>query len=153
MLNRPIFIEKNMDIVFGIACVMILCQRRMRTELTVYSVLYTHCGPSPKKGVWELLHCVQNGFSCTQPYRYRLERIIRTCKALLNSISDIPSLGPASFSRIIVGLRIFNSAKIEHLPQRAIVSPEQSVCRVSMSAIETASFLFTGDAAGRPMFK
>jgi hypothetical protein len=76
---------------------------------------------------------------------------LHTCKALLNSTSDIPSLGPAQLSRMIVGLKIFNNAKIEHCPQRAIVSLGSSVCRVSMNAIETAKFLFAGVAAGRPI--
>ncbi len=71
---------------------------------------------------------------------------------MFNSTSDIPSLGPALFSRIIAGRRIFNNAKIEHLPQRAIVSLVLSVFLVSMSAIATANFLFAGDDVGRPMF-
>ena len=73
------------------------------------------------------------------------------CNTLLNSISDIPSLGPVFPSRAMPGLADFKMAYNEHLPHRAMVPLRNSALLVSRLAKATANCLLTCDAAGRPI--
>ena len=74
-----------------------------------------------------------------------------TCKALLNSTSDIPSLGLSLESRTTDGITVLSRLYMEQTPHRAIVQLCISVGQVTRFAKSTAKRLLASETAGRPI--